>query len=248
MKSKYAGRVFAIYVILLGSLVGNVNASGLWIKNNSNSVSGSSAYIEHVQGATEGYDNNYDAPYNSGNPNPLHFYSVIPDHKLSLDARGLNSTTPFNLDLYNKGFSGTADNFLRFSIYNGNIFEWKNFFLGDASSSNNIVADIKYLIDNSGDGNGIYNLPVVEGTDTGIYDTRKIMVFNYCDLNRDGKVNLEDFGIFANNWQRTGIAKGSNPNALGDYADIDGNGTVEVDDLADFCFEWLWDASDPSTW
>lgn len=52
----------------------------------------------------------------------------------------------------------------------------------------------------------------------------------------------------AGKWGATGIEKGSDPTALGDYADIDGNGTVDVNDLTDFCFEWLWDADDPSTW
>ncbi len=240
---KGLGRILGTGIVLFGGLVESANSSGLWIKNNSNVVSGSSVYVENVEGATEGYDNNFDFPYYSGNKNLLHIYSNIPGHQLMLDTRGPNSTTTFNLDLYNKKFSGTADNYLRFSVYNGDIFEWKNMFLGDENSSDNIVADIKYLINTGSDGLGVFNLQDVDGSQKGIYDQRKILVFNHADLNRDGSVDGLDYEILASNYGRTGVDKGSNPNALGDYADINGDGDVDNLDLIPFIENWLWTAS-----
>jgi len=81
-----------------------------------------------------------------------------------------------------------------------------------------------------------------------IIDNWVFKEYNNADLNRDGKVNFLDFAIFASRWKDTGIDKGSDPTVLSDYADIDGDGTVEVNDLGDFCSKWLWDANDPNTW
>lgn len=226
-------------------------------------------YTKHIEGSLEGLDGS-DAIYNGGNPNTLHIYSNNPlcnPNKLMLDARGPNSTTIFNIELYNKDFVSSADNFLRFNIKNNSNFEWKNIFLGDANDSNDIIADVKYIISSDGrtyaDGTpyGDFQLPNLVNVSAGtIYDKRKIKFFNHADLNRDKKVNFQDFAIFANNWQRTGIVKGSDPNSLNDYADIQntydingvmtsyGDGKVDNADLSEFVVEWLWNKDDPNTW
>jgi len=108
-------------------------AGDLRIENQSSSVTGSFMNSKHIEGASDGYDA-YDASYMSGNPNKLHIYSCIndpywPEHdKLKLDARGANSTTTYNIELYNNKFSGSVDNYLRFQIINKTNFEWKNMF------------------------------------------------------------------------------------------------------------------------
>ena len=142
---------------------------------------------------------------------------------------------------------------------NSNI-EWKNIFLGGANDSDNIVADVKYLIVNGSGGIGTYNLPTLTGNPARVYDKRKIMPKNHADLNRDRKVNLSDYAIFADNFGRTGIVKGSDVNDLGAYADLTdaydvngvmtsyGDGAVDYKDLSLFVDEWLWDANDPNSW
>ena len=81
-----------------------------------------------------------------------------------------------------------------------NNFEWKNIFLGDANNSENIVADVKYLITHGGVNAqgfhyGDFQLGTLQGTQTGVYDKRKIIIRNHADLNRDGKVSKKDILI-----------------------------------------------------
>lgn len=242
------------------------NANGLsFLVYNGSSVNGTEkVVIKHVEGATEGDDGNYDASYLESF-NPLHIYShnYCSGIDYRTDARPVNSTTAYNLHLKNTGFSGTADNFLRFlfnDYYQTPIeFSWKNIFLGDANDSNDIVADIKYLINNGGVDPfygfpcGDFSLPDVDGSKTGVYDKRKVFFFNHADLNRDRKVNGKDFAIWANNFGRNdpntlGDNVGSESNDLDAYSDIDRNGIVDINDLSTFSGEWLWDANDPNTW
>lgn len=124
-------KILASSIIFVGSLVGSANAGEIKIINWSNQVIGSSMYTKHIEGSLEGLDGS-DAIYNGGNPNTLHIYSNNPlcnPNKLMLDARGPNSTTIFNIELYNKDFVSSADNFLRFNIKNNSNFEWKNILL-----------------------------------------------------------------------------------------------------------------------
>ncbi len=243
----------------------NVEAGRLRVYNRSNDVTFSSAYIDYIDGATEGKDGNHDSYYLSDNPNILHIYSVnnlCDPNKLQVDARGINSTTTYNLELYNKEFVETADNFFRFRMYDSNNFEWKNLFLGDKNDSNDIIADIKYVISSDGrtyeDGTpyGDFYIDDVNDTPTGVYDKRKIMPFNHADLNRDRKVNGLDYAVFANEFGKDNISDpnrfgsyvGKDVNDLGAYADINRDGFVDPCDLGDFSYEWLWDADDPNTW
>ena len=49
------------------------------------------------------------------------------------------------------------------------------------------------------------------------------------DLNGDNTVNLNEFSVFASEWQST----------TSTYSDIDKNGTVDIDDLMEFTDFWL---------
>ena len=271
MKGKFIGELEKILnsvrdnakiVILSGSLVfsGMAYAGNLRIDNMSSSVSGSLMNSKHVEGATEGYDNyGIDSEW-LNSPYQLQIYSNNPNSNPSLlakDARGPNSTTAHNIELYNNGFQGTADNSLEFSFKKGDTtnFEWKNIFF----NINGNKLDIKYSI-NTGKGVGIYNLLDLEGTQTGVYNTGDLEFFNHADLNRDKRVDGLDYNILANNWGRTGIVKGSNPADFNDYADIEnlydsngvmsayGDGVVDYNDLGCFIDEYLWNANDPNTW
>jgi len=278
---KYIGRFLnknkkgiSASIILLFILTINTNAGIISVNNATNSGVGyGHIYISHEQGATEGDDGNYDALYLES-PNPLHIYSHNSYSGLDymVDARGPDSTTTYDVHLIMAGwppyFEGRIDNFLQFRLYNyhDNInyhwnnsnFEWKNIFLGDFNDSNNIIADIKYVINNgsiypSGTRYGNFPLPDIEGYKAGVYDKRKVFFFNHADFNRDRRVDGKDFAIWANNFGREnpntlGSNVGKDPNDLDAYADIDRSGRVDYNDLSLFSGEWLWDANDPNTW
>jgi hypothetical protein len=219
--------------------------------------------IKHILGAVEGYDSIYDGDY-LYSPNTLHIWSnnINCDCNLFIDARDLNSTTTYNLELFNKGFTKTtANNMLRFVMKDDSNFTWKNIFLGDANGSDNIVADVKYIVAHggvypSGTHYGDFPLPDLEGSNTGIYDKRKVFFFNHADLNRDRKVDSSDLEIFIENWggnsttdpNTFGSYVGSDPNDLGAYSDINRDGKVDMGDFSIFSGEWLWNADDPNTW
>jgi hypothetical protein len=52
------------------------------------------------------------------------------------------------------------------------------------------------------------------------------------DLQRDGKVNLDDFALFASHWLQAGCG-------LCDGADLTGDGNVGIDDMVKFAASWL---------
>ncbi len=229
----------------------NANGLGFLVFNVSSINGGERVIIKHIEGATEGHDSK-DARYLES-PNPLHIYShnYYSGLDYMLDARPADSTTTYDLHLKNIGFSGAADNFLRF-LFNDHQtpieFSWKNIFLGDTNDSNDIVADIKYLINNGGVDPfygfpcGDFPLPDIDGSKTGVYDKRKVFFFNHTDFNRDRQTNGLDFEIFRENFNRNnetdpntfGSYVGSDVNDFNAYADIDRNGGVGLEDLEIF--------------
>jgi hypothetical protein len=245
--------MMAVLIISLPLIfAGNVKGGRLDVYNIRDGVSDDRMKIVHINGAAEGQDWSYDGLYLE-DWEPLHIYSHNNNGiDYMVDARPANSTTTYNLHLKNTGFSGTSSNILRFVMYDLNFY-WKNIFLGDVNDSNDIVADIKYLINNKG---GDFPLPNVEGSNVGVYDMRKVFFFNHADFNRDRKVNGLDFAIWARNFGRSeesdpntlGSNVGKDPNDLDAYSDIDRNGIVDYNDLSLFSGEWLWDANDPNTW
>jgi len=252
--SGYGKIMMAVFIIsLLLIFAGNVKGARLDVYNIG--VSTDRMKIVHFLGAEEGNDYSYDLPYLEISWFPIHIYSHNNNGiDYGVDARPPNSTTTYNLHLKNTGFSGTSSNRLGFVMYDSTLdFSWKNIFLGDANDSNDIVADIKYLINNE---EGDFYLPDLNGSQTGVYDKRKVFFFNHADLNRDRRVDGKDYAIWANNFGRSeesdpntfGSNVGKDPNDLDAYSDIDRNGRVDYNDLSFFSGEWLWDANDPNTW
>lgn len=258
-----------IFLALSGYLadrcVGVARGGTIEIKNRGPpDLTAGSVYIQKISGATENYDFGKDFSYLHGPSPTLQIYAVnnnCDPNKLSTEAKDINSTTDDNLELVNNGFSGFRTNILTPIIRDSNDLEWKNIFLGDVNNSENIVTDIKYVVYSSGKfindcPYGEITLGTLEGTQTGVYDKRKIMFFNHADLNRDRKVNNLDFAVWSNEFgkntttdpNRFGTKVGSDPNDLGAYADIDKSGTVDYNDLSLFSTKWLWDANDPNTW
>ena len=147
----------------------------------------------------------------------------------------------------NGGDSPNGKEWWQFNILDVNDLDWKNVFVHrygqDAVDNPNAppedTFDVKYV-----DGTWIQS-GSFKGQFSGIYDRLKFESFDDCDLNRDQKVNFADYAIFARNWKRTGINKGENPNNLDDYADIDGDGDADMNDLDIFMGEWLY-VADPN--
>ena len=255
---------------MAGMVYGGVDearAGSLKIYNLSSQISGSSMNISHIEGATESFDFGKDASWVNNPTNILQIYSKNPNclpttDQVSTDAKDPNSTTTFNNELYNNSFSGSVDNNLRIRLMDSSNFEWKNIFLGDANNSENPVADIKFKVYNSGKIMGgetpyeDFQLPNIQRTQPGVYDKRKVMFYNHADLNRDRKVNFQDFTILANEIGKNNISDpnrfgsyvGKNVNDLGAYADINRDGKVDNLDLMVLGNEWLWNANDSSTW
>jgi hypothetical protein len=234
------------------------NAGCLYIQGNAQ-VNNASVIVNHVDGATEGYDmkNNYDVVYLLPQQPYIDFYSEIndindPNHldvtKLKRDSRPSESMSTIYTKIGGVGLPDQTDFKLSPSIslaWGQNNFSWKNIIgelynNGDVNDSNNLlgVYDMKHMdkID--------AKIPLV--IDNGLSYQLLIKFFNHADFNRDRLIDKEDFKIFAQNWGRTGIVKGSDPNNLGDYADISdiydkngnlvsyGDGVVDNNDLAIF--------------
>ena len=213
------------------------------------------AELKYDPGALEGKD-----PNDIEVPSPYYVdilgSSDIEGTKHTLVAKPLNSTTDTQFDFEEiYGDLDVEDEKWKFSITKNNgATDWKNIFFvrygtSDPTDPDNILGmwDVKYNDGaNPDDYYGYYTSggPFYIGPPS-LYDRTVFQVFNYADLNRDKKVNLTDFGILSYNWLRTGIDKGSDPFALNDYADIDGDGVVGVNDLSSFVIEWLWDADNP---
>jgi hypothetical protein len=222
------------------------------------------AFLRHMEGAGEGYGTgdaqDLNPPFKYTN-----IFSVIPGYELDYDARPPESTTRFKTELEtDSAVQNPYNEWLKFHITDHSNLEWKNIFAErydkdvNMDDSNNLpthVWDFKKLSSNTSDGWFMAR----EGSipHPGIYAQLKITPYNQADLNRDGKVNFIDWAIFARNWQRTGIVKGSDPTNLDDYADIGpnidsnldgkfevyGDGIVDMNDLNLFVNEWLWDSN-----
>ncbi len=144
-------RVLASGIIAVGCLVGGSYGGEIEFRNRGPLQPGSSVYIKHINDSLEGDDG--EDSYYQNSSNPLQIYSVnnnCDPNKLLCDARGVNSTSDYNLFLSNNGFSGLINNTLGIYMIDSNDFEWKNIFLGDENDSNNIVLDIINFVYSSG--------------------------------------------------------------------------------------------------
>ena len=221
---------------------------------------GNDIKLKYDDGALEGMDpNDIEVPFP---PDTLQGGCDIEGVLYATVAKPTNSTTDtqFNFQIFpSDGLDPNNEEKWKFSVTETNgSTAWKNIFFvrygtSDPTDPDNILDmwDVKYFNN--------YETPdpddqdwIISGSFDAaeygeVYDQTVFQVFNYADLNRDRKVNFLDFGILSSNWQRTGIDKGSDPMAIDDYADMDGTGIVDVNDLSMFVFEWLWDADNPAT-
>jgi hypothetical protein len=197
--------------------------------------------LVHESGADEDYIAGEDStatPLQGTSNNRL--ISIIPSHELSTDKRDVGSVTDYNVNAETIGATVGQDNYWNFSVIEntGDSFIKKNIFgerygLDNREDPNNVkdVFDVKYVANN--DLEGIGNGWIVSGevpVSSGLYDQWKIKFFNSADINRDGSADALDYSILTNNLGRTGVNKGSNISAFGDYSDINGDGNVDSTD------------------
>lgn len=150
----------------------------------------------------------------------------------------------------NGGTSSSGDEWWKFTILDSNDFDWKNIIahrygqsgVNDSNAIPEDTVDVWYE-----DGNWVQS-GSFSGITSGVYDRWKFEQYNHADLDRNRKVNFEDYAIFANNFGRTDPNCGADPNNLDDYSDINRNGVIDYNDLSLFSDNWLWDANDSNTW
>ena len=206
----------------------------------STGVNTSSVYMKHVTGATEGWDNSLDVSYLEG-PTPImdnYSKTTIPGHeRLKRDARPPESMTTYTIENSGRGLSGTENADLEFTVETSsgeNNFENKNI-IGVLERhivpSPSELYDIKHLANTS------TTIPIE--VENGLSNTLYVEFYAKSDLNFDGIVNMGDFAILANNWARTGITEYNPTTCPGNYADINRDGNIDVDDLAEMCEQWL---------
>ncbi len=193
--------------------------------------------------------------------------SIIPSYELAADVRPRGSKSPIYLELSIHRQNGnpttiSASNYLSFELFEYDSgSQWVNENFGtlpitlqqyDPCDANACYPeyDVRKVINLEG---GIITLPDLDGTYNSeeVYAWFKLSFDKYhTDLNGDQKNDFEDFAIFANAWQRTGITltDRENPVDLEAYADYDLDGAVDTNDLCIFTGRWLWDANDPNTW
>ena len=219
----------------------------------------------NFSGATDGYDIGLDGsalPKQAGNPN---CYSEIIDGKLYhlvTEFKSETSNTPYEIKLSFQGtlptnkptsleISMPLDGLTLGEYHFGKkpvIFESNDLPYGN-------VFDVKRAIatQNNGtlDSNGIAIIPLTD-VPAGPYDqwipyasgTLTIGTRILSDLNEDGKVNMQDSSILAEDWMKSQgkyIGDISGPNGIPD-------GFVDGYDLSAFGDDWLKDINDQSTW
>lgn len=210
--------------------------------------------IGYKAGATEGFDNSWDSSYIRPLPNAIGAFTEIEENgddpnQLNINKKDSGSTTKYSGKVETIGNNISGNAYWKLVITDMNDLEWKNIFFSrygkDANMADPNVTplatwDVKYK-----DGQGWFQHGYFSNPSSGTCDQIKFPVFNHADLNRDQKVNFSDYAILVRNFGRTGINKGSGPNNLDDYADIDGSTIVDTNDLGYFTDEWLWMA-DPN--
>ena len=226
----------------------------------------------HRPEGTEGYDNNpyldriYDVIFSpSGKATKI--VSKIPGYELLWDSRRINSFTPVDLELSLHAQSGnpiTVSNlknelrcYLPYDFGSKPITLWERTIIApnnDPNDPNNytlsFMADIReaiakqeaqtvgYAVVPLADLNGTYGSEVP-------YFYAQIRFDRIAgDFNLDGKVGLDDFAYFAQDWNASdvnSVADISGPNGLPDK-------NVNAYDLSLFTRDYLKDANDPNTW
>jgi len=248
--------ILAIILIILGSLVGSAKAIDTLKVYNVINSSEPVLRVQHREGALESpydsYDRNKEFELEFLPEGYPEIYSDVNSVRLGLDARSLDSNTPFNLKLVYKGDVGVGsslDNYFRFAFGSETFDNKPIIFQQTTSTDPNAfypVYDVRRAIaQNEGKVPleklvaGSYSPDAPYGSGILTIGTRLLS-----DLNENGKVGLDDFAYFAADWKATdvnSVADISGPNGIPDK-------NVDFYDLGAFSDDYLQDINDPNTW
>jgi len=215
--------------------------------NNSSSIDEGGARVQHRTGALEGRDG-YDSDYLAPPTGSLSIYSDVNDgeFEFAMDARPLDSITPFDLKLlYNGTIGSPKSNHIRFE-FGTESFDTKPIMFQSDLFPYGLVVDIRKAITQNGGEVPLIDIPAGTYSNSSPYGYGILTIGTrlLADLDDSNEVNFEDFAIFAEDWQKGPgqyVADICGPNGIPD-------GYVDNYDLAAFCEDWLKDINDPSTW
>jgi hypothetical protein len=216
-------------------------------------------YFPDVSDGLDKYDVSWENGPPPGNvPVDMRAYTLLEGKELYREGRPVNSVLPYTVYIRVENDDGSTnippmefDEVLNFRLISNGMpqeFNWKNvigerYGLDDTSDPNNIKAKVD-IMTNSGKEIYVQHLNLSEG---GLVDVWKLKPYNYADLDRDHKVGLNDFAIFARNYGRSDTLP-REVDEVDKYADLNRDGLVTFDDLSLFCNEWLWDKDVPESW
>ena len=195
----------------------NAKAGGLFLKIYS-SLMNPKMYINHINGATESYDYNYDAILPEDWPPTFDIYSKTlsppPKDRLMKDSRPPESMSTITSEVFGVGLSSSIDGELDpliYKPYGEDNFSWKNIIgelynNGDINEPNNLL--------------GIYDMKHMDSVDSkipltinnGLSYQLLVKFFNHTDFDQDRRIDGLDFEIFRENYGRNNE---TDPNTFG---------------------------------
>ncbi len=254
-----------------GINLANASQGGLEISHDMNDVSYDNydCKLIHVSGAFEEPNDSLDRNYSPRNFSPngkgSKIVSIVDSNELKVDAKPEDSNTPVNLELSLHKQDGSSmilvnhENSLKFSYAPHPDWEFGTepitYWEKDPCDPNYacLVANVRKEILQGIGGVGEVPLENLEGEyiseDPYLKAGIRYDIYD-SDLNEDGRVDLRDYNIFANNWKRTGISDSqrSNPPDPGAWADFNLDNQVDFKDLACFNDLWVYDGPNKFKW
>ncbi|MFA5856007.1 MAG: PEP-CTERM sorting domain-containing protein [Candidatus Pacearchaeota archaeon] len=110
-----------------------------------NGINTSNVQVGHNDGATEGFDEDFDFKYNFLESPAIDFYSIIGDEKLLIDTRGLDSFSVFNTYMMGNGLTNSEEGRLDFSIADDTSLNNRKYFADIFKGDNKILSGIDIL-------------------------------------------------------------------------------------------------------
>jgi len=231
-------------VLAIAGAVNNANAGVIYIKNNTSysGIGKTALYAKNIPGATEGNDNNYDVPFlESLYQNALEIYTMVDGHKLSTDARPID-TLGWDFNLGVKG-NVTCDNYLKIWVDDTTDLDGRQLMVYDYDNlgisytiplnADGYIIPLDDLVGVAGEyGNWRLNLVPEQATlgDAnldGVRDTTDLTIlatnfgngstWQEGDFNSDGLIDTTDLAILATNFGYVADSDGSvpEPSSLG---------------------------------
>jgi len=152
-------------------------------------------------------------------------------------------------DLYRTNDTFDTVNYCSLQNYhtgNGNVIGDPGF-KNIGTNPNDLHLDETSQCKNAGDPNGYYEESDIDGENRICYGRVDIGADEYywspADFDEDGFVNFIDFALLAAAWQSD-----SGDGNYNEDCDLEDNNSIDVNDLALFCEDWLWESAWEESW